>query len=568
MTAPTGLAALASYEESGSGSDAGTDASDGQLRASSPSTGSSKVSCALEAFRCFDPGAELHGSQVLGLADEASDVDILSSKPVHQLLKALRNQKLHDFELSESVMAARIPRVIVRHRKTGLLLDVVESCRDPHAHAKDALVRSWLDLGADVRELALDIKCFARAYQSQLPREQGWLDFIAADAPRVMNLAQGGSIAEPSEGRSSGLSRDVGLQDWGRFIQGAVLATCGACVGEDISSLLQAFHDTSAETGAEGASALFRSDGNEISRRELERQIQELRRDKVKLDDSIRKMESTQKRIFGEEGERARLTALHAQDEKKEDGEQEAGEDKKDEDDDKKEEKKEEESEDTKKRKREDDIERRKKEGRPTKADPRSRNLFGKLLGHLHSAKDRLQKEKTSKMGELQQKALSRVEDKVNLNKMNIKEFRKGQFEKQLQEEQAKAAEIEKQIEEKEVLLLQRRLENHYSLMMNFIRTEVQPTIFFLPNKHTRDTEKQLEESRDALKNKIATLRMQFRQEAAKAAAAAEAEAKEQGDSKGAGSGAADMEAEEPQPEAAQGSNQEPEEDAAASDSS
>ena len=96
---------------------------------------------------------------------------------------------------------------------------------------------------------------------------------------------------------------------------------------------------------------------------------------------------------------------------------QEAGEDKKDDDDDKKEEKKEEESEETKKRKREDDIasrsefhmcgffiqtffidlmsqqsasqERRKKEGRPTKADPRSRNLFGKLLGHLHSAKDR-----------------------------------------------------------------------------------------------------------------------------------------------------------------------------------
>ncbi|CAE7597935.1 unnamed protein product [Symbiodinium natans] len=311
---------------------------------------------------------------------------------------------------------------------------------------------------------------------------------------------------------------------------------------------------------------LYRSDGNEISRRELERQIQELRRDKVKLDDNIRKMESTQKRIFGEEAERARLTALHAQDEKKEDGEKEDGDEKKDED---KEEKKEEESEDTKKRKREEDLERRRKEGRPTKTDPRSRNLFGKLLGHLHSAKDRLQKEKTSKMGELQQKAMGRVEDKVNLNKMNIKEFRKGQFEKQLVEEQAKAAEIEKQIEEKEVLLLQRRLENHYSLMMNYIRTEVQPTIFFLPAKHTRDTEKQLEESRDALKNKIATLRMQFRHEAAKAsAAAADGDAKEQPDSKGAGSSAADMEVEEAAPEAAQGSNQEPEEDAAASDSS
>lgn len=51
------------------------------------------------------------------------------------------------------------------------------------------------------------------------------------------------------------------------------------------------------------------------------------------------------------------------------------------------------------------------------------------------------------------------MEDKVNVSRMNIKEFRKGEFEKQLVEEQAKVAEIEKQLEEKEVLLLQRRLE-------------------------------------------------------------------------------------------------------------
>ena len=37
----------------------------------------------------------------------------------------------------------------------------------------------------------------------------------------------------------------------------------------------------------------------------------------------------------------------------------------------------------------------------------------------------RLQKEKSSKTGQLQQQALSRVEEKVNLSKMNIKEFRK-----------------------------------------------------------------------------------------------------------------------------------------------
>ena len=100
------------------------------------------------------------------------------------------------------------------------------------------------------------------------------------------------------------------------------------------------------------------SDGNDLSRRELERQIQELRRDKVRLDDSIRKMEATQKRIFGEE-ERLKLSAMHSQEDKKEDGEED-DDDKDDKDEEKKdEEKKEEASEETRKRKREEDAEKR-----------------------------------------------------------------------------------------------------------------------------------------------------------------------------------------------------------------
>lgn len=166
---------------------------------------------------------------------------------------------------------------------------------------------------------------------------------------------------------------------------------------------------------------------------------------------------------------------------------------------------------DSKKRKKDDDErEKRKREGRPTQSDPRSRNLFGKLLGHLHSAKDRLAKEKTTKMSEMQQKALGRAEEKLNMNKMNIKTFRSGQYAKQMEEERAKIAEIDQQIAEKELLLLQRRLESHYSMMMNFIRTKAQPTIFFLPAKHTRDTEKQLDETRTAIKHKISSLKVQL----------------------------------------------------------
>mmetsp|Transcript_27457 Transcript_27457/g.44053 ORF Transcript_27457/g.44053 Transcript_27457/m.44053 type:complete len:112 (+) Transcript_27457:87-422(+) len=58
--------------------------------------------------------------------------------------------------------------------------------------------------------------------------------------------------------------------------------------------------------------------GEELSRRELERQIQDLRRDKVRIDDNLRRMEANKNRIFGEaeaeaEAKRGgRLVAKHS----------------------------------------------------------------------------------------------------------------------------------------------------------------------------------------------------------------------------------------------------------------
>merc|ERR1719163_1992108 len=65
---------------------------------------------------------------------------------------------------------------------------------------------------------------------------------------------------------------------------------------------------------------------------------------------------------------------------------------------------------------------------------------------------------------------------------------------------------IDKSIEEKETLLLQKRLKQHYSLMMNFIRTKAEPTIFYLPAKHTPRTEQLLKETRVAIRHKVASL--------------------------------------------------------------
>jgi pinin len=137
-----------------------------------------------------------------------------------------------------------------------------------------------------------------------------------------------------------------------------------------------------------------------------------------------------------------------------------------------------------------------------------------------------LDTEKGSKGRELQEKALARTEEKLSLSKMNLKEFRKEKFDQMKKEEQDKCTVIDKSIEEKETLLLQLRLESHYSLMMNFIRTKAEPTIFYLPAKHTKDTEQALEETRAALKHKIASIKVSVSEDGtarAKAAAAAEA---------------------------------------------
>jgi hypothetical protein len=62
--------------------------------------------------------------------------------------------------------------------------------------------------------------------------------------------------------------------------------------------------------------------------------------------------------------------------------------------------------------------------------------------------------------------------------------------------------------EAKELRALQRRLEAHYSSMKNFIRTQAEPTIFYLPAKHNSETRKQLEETRAAISSKIASLKV------------------------------------------------------------
>jgi len=251
------------------------------------------------------------------------------------------------------------------------------------------------------------------------------------------------------------------------------------------------------------AAMLLDMDRELVSRRELEWKLSSLRREKHRIDDNIKRMETAQQRIFrdaaaaGESEEKKPADATDtgvAKRKRSRSGSASKDRDAKKQDSD------------------EEKPKRQKAEGTAEgkRPDPRSRNLFGKMLGHLHSAKTRLEKEKATKRSEATQAVQDRVEEKLQLSKLNIKEFRKSQFEAQKKEEEIKASALEKEIEDKVQQLLQRDLESYYSTMKNFIRTKAEPPIFYLPAVHTKETEHALEENRASIKHKIASLRVQL----------------------------------------------------------
>eukprot|EP00435_Cladocopium_sp_Y103_P050077 s2663_g15.t1 len=110
----------------------------------------------------------------------------------------------------------------------------------------------------------------------------------------------------------------------------------------------------------------------------------------------------------------------------------------------------------------------------------RGRNLLGSVLSHLGSARKRLQMDRKEKG----------VVKAVMKPKLRMK---------QLTRQRAKSGEDEKEA-------LELRLAEHYSHMMNFIRTRGEPILFYLPAKHNAETQKCLEETQRTIRRKIEML--------------------------------------------------------------
>mmetsp|Transcript_45874 Transcript_45874/g.116663 ORF Transcript_45874/g.116663 Transcript_45874/m.116663 type:complete len:230 (+) Transcript_45874:1793-2482(+) len=151
--------------------------------------------------------------------------------------------------------------------------------------------------------------------------------------------------------------------------------------------------------------------------------------------------------------------------------------------------------------------------------------MLGSLMGHLVSARRRLQSDETGTAG-----ASSRLRRPIRTvaaaaaataaARAAVVSVRASQpaavveRPKERRRDAGKAnhePENDRATHDKEMHLLQQRLEGHYTDMKNFIRTRAEPTIFYLPAKHTSKTQRCLEETRSAIEQKIRALKVHLR---------------------------------------------------------
>ncbi|CAJ1430273.1 unnamed protein product [Effrenium voratum] len=120
----------------------------------------------------------------------------------------------------------------------------------------------------------------------------------------------------------------------------------------------------------------------------------------------------------------------------------------------------------------------------------RGRNLLSSVMVHLSSARDRLQADQSEAKG------VVKTIVKPRLRKQLIARRRVSEKEKPAQARE----------EDRRDKLLEARIAEHYSHMMQFIRTKTEPILFYLPAKHNPETQKCLQETQETIQRKIQDL--------------------------------------------------------------
>ncbi|XP_053992562.1 uncharacterized protein LOC128883827 [Hylaeus volcanicus] len=140
----------------------------------------------------------------------------------------------------------------------------------------------------------------------------------------------------------------------------------------------------------------------------------------------------------------------------------------------------------------------------------RNRNLFGSLLGHLKKAKICLDSEKTTRAAELQQQAEQQVIQKLALERKNLAELRRRDYQDRQRNDLARMRDLQKELHCKEMEILSLNLQNHFILMKNFIRTETLPMLFWIPGIHNKETERLSAVTSKQIQDKVESLAFKF----------------------------------------------------------
>ena len=190
----------------------------------------------------------------------------------------------------------------------------------------------------------------------------------------------------------------------------------------------------------------------------------------------------------------------------------------------------------------------------------RNRKMFGGLMGHLRaSKKDHEVASSGAGHAAVQQKALAKVELKLKESSQRLLAFERDFVHSKKDHDRRRRDQIRGQRSQLDGRLLEVTWDAHAARLTNFILTEVQPAIFYLPARHNEATAAKLEAQAERQMAKLASSvlhkadpldGLDLTNEPPPSAAVAEDGGKEGGEKAEGGAADAEMEADAEAPEA------------------
>eukprot|EP01053_Blabericola_migrator_P008485 Blabericola_migrator_1__8484@NODE_4423_length_1168_cov_164_445958_g2735_i0_p1_GENE_NODE_4423_length_1168_cov_164_445958_g2735_i0NODE_4423_length_1168_cov_164_445958_g2735_i0_p1_ORF_typecomplete_len304_score74_45Pinin_SDK_memA/PF04696_13/1_8e04Pinin_SDK_memA/PF04696_13/2_6e17GIT_CC/PF16559_5/1_8e03GIT_CC/PF16559_5/1_9GIT_CC/PF16559_5/5Hamartin/PF04388_12/1_6RSB_motif/PF16294_5/1_8e04RSB_motif/PF16294_5/3_3e03RSB_motif/PF16294_5/3_4_NODE_4423_length_1168_cov_164_445958_g2735_i01511062 len=141
----------------------------------------------------------------------------------------------------------------------------------------------------------------------------------------------------------------------------------------------------------------------------------------------------------------------------------------------------------------------------------RTAKLFGHLMGHLKKAKARLDSERDTKAAELQLETARRVQEKLEKGKAALTVARLQTLKETEAALKEKLRHIQWEISCRETLSLRYQLELHYTHMQGFIKTAAEPTLFWIPRVHNKESRLLQQETGAQIEKKIRSLQEQLK---------------------------------------------------------